>query len=84
MVQPTRKEASCTLILCMLPLLTLSVVQTHIPYLHESNAHINFQNLGTKEVFAGECNAHRQKVHSLQQRVFITNSILQQKKNTIL
>jgi hypothetical protein len=35
-------------------------------YLRESNAHLNFQNLETKKVFAGECNAHRQKVHSLQ------------------
>jgi hypothetical protein len=42
-----------------------------------------FKTLKPEKVFAGECNAHRQKVHSLQQCVFIMNSILQ-KKNTIL
>jgi hypothetical protein len=38
-----------------------------------------FKTLKPKKVFAGECNAHQQKVHSLQQWVFITNSILQKK-----
>jgi hypothetical protein len=29
---------------------------SYLPYLRESNVHLNFQNLETKKVFVGECN----------------------------
>jgi hypothetical protein len=39
-----------------------------LPYLRESNVPSNLmRTLKPKKVFAGECNAHWQKVHSLQQ-----------------
>jgi hypothetical protein len=43
-----------------------------------------FKTLKPKKVFAGECNAQRQKMRSLQQWVFITNSVLQKKKHNSL